>query len=130
MLDLNEVLWLKRGDLIKVIRSDDSLIEEDSYGIITSITTECVTVVFNFLKPWLYHDGVVVASGGPVRKVPKGFLSDTGMWVQLAMSYVENGDVISAGWNKERIVRCKVYEVDLTKDMFAKRKELREVVYL
>jgi len=72
----------KPGDLVIVKTTDDVLIEPKSYGIIVDTEEpygekDRVEIVFNFYTPWLFDDGSVTASGGPVRLVKLSQLKST-----------------------------------------------------
>lgn len=68
---------VKPGDLALVKTTDDVLIKKGSYGVICGKRGKRVEITFNYYTPFLFKDGTVTASGGPVRLVKLSQLEPT-----------------------------------------------------
>lgn len=109
----------RSGDLVRVRTTDDVLIPPGSLGLIMNPNysdpewtgnVPHVTVVFNFYTPWLTSDGSAVASGGPVRVIPRDKLKDTGEVVKVKFQRWKS----LPGSDVELVEKeVRVFEVDL-----------------
>ncbi len=106
----------KPGDLLCVLKTDDSLIRKGSCGIIGGIegeTKKTYEVTFNPSPlPW-WHKGFVTSSGGPVRLVAAKKMKPTSKKRKQKYQYFPGLPAAGAARKKEKLV--DVFEIDLTK---------------
>ena len=105
----------KPGDLLCVLKSDDTLIKKGSCGIIEGEegkSKKYHSVTFNPYTPW-WDRGFIQASGGPVRRVSSKKMIPTGKKKKQEFQYFPGLPAAGAAKIKEKTVN--VFEVDLTK---------------
>lgn len=102
------------GDLVRVTRSDDTLIAVGSYGVIGGEVEKGKTVydvTFNYTTPYR-DDQIVSASGGPVRRIRASKMKATGERKQHSFWRFKY-DIPTAGGGETKTMTVNVFEVDL-----------------
>jgi len=105
----------KPGDLVFVKHTDDSLIRQGTWGVITGNEGEVganYEVTFNYTTPWWTDKHIISASGGPVRIVPVSSLAYIGTKDQVFNYWGGRG--IGEGTAEEKTVVVNAWNVDLT----------------
>lgn len=112
---------IQPGDVVRVIKTDNSLIKEGSLGVVEAIREgwgyRGVRVTFNYCVPWVnVEDGkrYVSASGGPERLIPIEWLRPTDEIIEYKAHLVEEGDVVYQSYDKFTVVKARVWEVALS----------------
>ena len=96
------------GDVIRVKRTDDSLIRKDSRGVIDKKIKGGYEATFNFTTPWRVSGKYVDASGGPVRLVKNSEISGPAKKATIIMH--DGGEPFIS---KEKEFKVKEFEVRL-----------------
>lgn len=69
------------GDFVRVEETDDILIKVGSLGLIEGhegVKKDVYSVTFNYVRAWWNKDGIIDASGGPVRMIKASDMKYTG----------------------------------------------------
>jgi len=102
------------GDLVRVVKTDDSLISVGSYGVIEGRIGKrrsSFSVVFNHTTPW-WDKGFVTASGGPVRNIKASKMKPTSEMKSYNFHYFEGLPSADSAKTMTKVVN--VFEVDLS----------------
>jgi len=105
----------KPGDFVCVRKTDDILIKEGSCGVIQGEVGKrkrVYSVTFNPMTPWWYQ-GVVNASGGPVRIVKAKHMKPTSERRTETFHYFPGLPAAGAAETKKK--KINIFETDLTK---------------
>ena len=103
----------KPGDLVCARTTDDVLIKRGSCGVIEGRAGERqaqYSVTFNHYTPWWWQ-GIISASGGPVRIIQTKYMRDTGRKRKQTFQYFPR--LPGRDQAKKKKIMVNVFETDL-----------------